>query len=111
MESEAKADGERFRVTVDVRSVSLRRTDDAEDDDFKTWALTDIVTVGNAPWTSLWYGHDSDPASAHLHKTSVTNGLVAEYNYSRRSKEEDLRAGIVRMQGARLEVRRALRGL
>jgi hypothetical protein len=70
-----------FKWKLKLATLRLRRVDDAEEDDFKTWALTTVSTSSDAP-TALWY-RDPDVASppsadanANLGKTSVRAVLI-----------------------------------
>lgn len=104
--SPREPDEDGLRITVGLKRLVLRRTDGAEEDDFKTWALTQLVTCDGRPWDELWYGRAAaeDGSDANLAKTSVTNGFEAAYNYKRRSKPVDIKHIAERLPGARMEV-------
>ncbi|KAA0150226.1 hypothetical protein FNF29_05466 [Cafeteria roenbergensis] len=104
--SPREPDEDGLRITVGLKRLVLRRTDGAEEDDFKTWALAQLVTCDGRPWDELWYGRAAaeDGSDANLAKTSVTNGFEAAYNYKRRSKPVDIKHIAERLPGARMEV-------
>lgn len=70
-----------FKWRVRLSTLRLRRTDDQEEDDFKTWALTTVATTAG-PAAALWYPClDGTPAAAtdanaNLGKTSVRARVV-----------------------------------
>ncbi|CAE7348648.1 unnamed protein product, partial [Symbiodinium sp. KB8] len=103
--SPREPDEDGLRITVGLKRLVLRRTDGAEEDDFKTWALAQLVTCDGRPWDELWYGRAAaeDGSDANLAKTSVTNGFEAAYNYKRRSKPVDIKHIAERLPGARME--------
>lgn len=68
-----------FKWRVKLSSIKLRRLDEVEEDDFKTWALTTVTTAAG-PCDVLWYacpdGRESSASAAgdpnaNLGKTSV----------------------------------------
>jgi hypothetical protein len=87
----AEAAGPKWRMRIVLPSIKLQRSDDAEEDDFKSWAETSLP----GPLSNkLWYGRGSSDAA--LAKTSVTNGFKAAYNYDRGSRSVVLSDTLVR---------------
>lgn len=75
-------------VRVSIRSATLARADGVAEDDFKSWALVQLVREDGAA-SCFWYS-----GGEALGKTSVANGLeAAPYNYARQSKAVELSAG------------------
>ena len=63
-----------FKWRCSVRRVNLRRVDDVEEDDFKTWALIVVKGSSGAQSQLLWYPNAdgaAPDANAALGKTSV----------------------------------------
>lgn len=65
-----------FKWKIRLSTLKLRRIDEVEEDDFKTWALTTVATSGGVA-AGLWYSSSDGQASAagdpnaNLGKTSV----------------------------------------
>eukprot|EP01138_Halocafeteria_seosinensis_P015775 gb/GECG01016099.1/.p1 GENE.gb/GECG01016099.1/~~gb/GECG01016099.1/.p1 ORF type:complete len:1432 (+),score=227.60 gb/GECG01016099.1/:1-4296(+) len=129
---EPKEGEELFSMRVLLKHIWLQRSDEAEEDDFKTWAHVQIATLDEnyvksseeidqmlqqhlLPTMSqtsdtplfhrnnrLWYAFGENST---LSKTSVTNGMEASYNYDRRSKRVSLSSKVIEeLNRSRVEV-------
>lgn len=128
-DDEALPQEESFAMKISLKHIWLTRSDQLEEDDFKTWAHVQIATLDEssvdcaedidralrdeelASPTSqpvfrrnnrLWYAFGDN---SQLSKTSVTNGMEAAYNYVRGSKRVRLAPELVEdLRKSRVEV-------
>ena len=79
--TDMSGDSSNFKWRLRVNGIKLRRVDDGEEDDFKTWALTTVAGSGGRQ-TGLWYANPDEvvPAptdpNANLGKTSVSFVII-----------------------------------
>ena len=94
-----------WNMRVLLNTISLWRSDGAEEDDFKTWCRVKMTTRGvdNA---GLWYTYQ-DGHKEKMGWTSTANGFKrAQYNFDRATKDVQLTNALMRdLSDTRAEVR------